>query len=287
MGGNSTKKLTQEYLSELCHLLPDKENYDFTNTIYKNSRSNIKITCNLHGDFEIKINSLKRKYSCKVCDYLSNRYTPELSLNEYKMVALHLHKNNYDYCLIDENNFNDEKIPVICKEHGKFMIRKSAHISSSQLYGCQKCSRGYSKTENYIEDWLIKNNIEYTYQKTFNDLIGGSNQHLPFDFLIHKPYVLLEFDGIHHRKPVKFGKDQTEESQLRKYRQIVKNDSIKNRYVIDNGLTLVRITYTRITELYKILENEFLGMNNHLDETPWLQFYSNSEDEGFLFKVYI
>lgn len=48
-------------------------------------------------------------------------------------------KDTYDYSLIKEDEITFEnKLPIVCKTHGIFYKRKSAHITDGE--GCPKCS---------------------------------------------------------------------------------------------------------------------------------------------------
>ncbi len=61
-----------------------------------------------------------------------------------------IHKNCYDYSKINYKN-NKEKIEVICKKHGSFLIRPSAHILQKQ--GCRKCS---VENKRFTNDQFLK-----------------------------------------------------------------------------------------------------------------------------------
>ena len=88
-------------------------------------------------------------------------------------------------------------------------------------------------------DILIKNNIPYQTQVTFNDL--KNIKPLRFDFGIYDKNTnqlirLVEFDGIQHFKPQNYFTHSLEETQ--------KSDKIKNKYAKKNNIPLVRIPYT-------------------------------------------
>ncbi len=254
-GGNSTKKLTSEYILEQCQSLSNANDYDFSKVKYVNCRTKILLICNSHGEFLVSPRNIQ---GCPVCaKLLDGSSKVHLTLEQYKIVAEEIHKGKYDYSLVDD--ISKEKIPIICPKHGIFIARRSAHIAPKQQYGCPKCGRGYSGFEELIEDFLIDNNIEYEYQQTYNELMGGSNQKLPYDFYISSKELLIEYDGIHHYEPVKFGKNQSVESQEKKYQQVRKNDGLKNQFIFENDLKLLRIKYTRSHDIKKILESEVLG----------------------------
>ena len=101
--------------------------------------------------------------------------------------------------------------------------------------GCIKTSIG----EENIENILIKNNIPYQTQVTFNDL--KNIKLLRFDFGVYDKNTnqlirLIEFDGIQHFKSQDYFTHSLEETQ--------KSDKIKNEYAKKNNIPLVRIPYT-------------------------------------------
>lgn len=278
--GNSTKKLTQEFFINECKKNPLSENLDFTNTVYKNIRTDVEIECKLHG---IKIVTPRSAMDGHVCSLCIKKDDPSakirLTKEEYIIIANEMHNNKYDYSLIDlDIKTEDKKIEIICPTHGKFLARSSAHISPTQLYGCQKCSRGYSRYEERIETFLKSNNIEYEYQKKFDDLVGVSGQKLAYDFYIPFKNLLIEFDGIHHYECVQFGKNQTKESQLNKLKDIRRNDSIKNLFSFEKEIDLIRISYHREKDIEEILSRELLGKTiNHRCGTPIICFRVDSK----------
>lgn len=117
--------------------------------------------------------------------------------------------------------------------------------------GCIKTSIG----EENIENILIKNNIPYQTQVTFNDL--KNIKPLRFDFGIYDKNTnqlirLIEFDGIQHFEPQDYFTHSLEETQ--------KSDKIKNEYAKKNNIPLIRIPYTerdKIT-LQLILGDKYL-----------------------------
>jgi hypothetical protein len=112
--------------------------------------------------------------------------------------------------------------------------------------GCPKCNA--SKGELMIEKILIKNDINYISEKR----ISCNNKSLRFDFYLSNYHVAIEFDGEQHFKPVKvFGG----ESGLNLAKL---NDSYKDMYCRDNGISLLRIYYLdmnrkHIEELIKFI----------------------------------
>lgn len=99
---------------------------------------------------------------------------------------------------------------------------------------CPYCMKTKSKGEEYIKKLLMDNNIDFKYEKTFEDLkyVGK----LKIDFFLPKYNVAIEVDGDHHRKPVYYGsRNNLEVIQTR--------DKIKDDYCKEYFIELIRIPY--------------------------------------------
>ena len=93
--------------------------------------------------------------------------------------------------------------------------------------------------ERKVKDALVANNIEYVFQKRYDDCRDFNP--LPFDFFIPKLNALIEFDGKQHYVPIKFfGGDLYDV----KFMQTKKRDKIKSNYCLNNNIPLLRIKYT-------------------------------------------
>jgi very-short-patch-repair endonuclease len=72
------------------------------------------------------------------------------------------------------------------------------------------------------------------------------------DFHIPSLRTLVEYDGEQHYTPIKhFG--GSKEFKVTKFR-----DNIKTKWAEDNGFKLIRIKYTKLREIDKILERSLL-----------------------------
>ena len=105
------KKLTNE---EFIDKANQKHNgkYNYSKTIYKNKRTNVIITCPIHGDFEQNPEVHLRGSGCPKCgkSISSNkRLKPkETIIEEFKKT----HGDKYDYSLVDYKG-TDTKVKII------------------------------------------------------------------------------------------------------------------------------------------------------------------------------
>jgi very-short-patch-repair endonuclease len=105
-----------------------------------------------------------------------------------------------------------------------------------------------SKGEKQILLYLTKYNINYIKEKFFNNCLSPKGNKLRFDFYLPDYNLLIEFDGQHHYKPVnKYNRAK------RTHKQTVINDQIKNQFVLDNNINLLRIPYNFIDSVDNIL----------------------------------
>ena len=102
------------------------------------------------------------------------------------------------------------------------------------------CEETHSRGENKIIQIFNDNNIYYQREYSFEDLKSNGKK-LRFDFRLEDG-TLIEYDGIQHyqMKNTGFGEDTNE---------IVRRDTLKNKYCLANHLTLIRIPYTHFEDL--------------------------------------
>jgi hypothetical protein len=106
-----------------------------------------------------------------------------------------------------------------------------------------------SKGEKRIIDFLIANNIPFENEKIFNDCRGRNNRYpLRFDFFLESYNLLIEYDGQHHYRPVNKGWRAKRVHDRTKI-----NDEIKNNYIVNKKLGLLRISYQEYDDIETIL----------------------------------
>lgn len=130
------KKLTTEEFIEKANLTHNNK-YSYESSIYINTRTNITITCPIHGEFKQLPNNHIRGQRCPKC-FGNKTKTTEEFIEEAKS----LHNNFYDYSLTTYKN-NKTKVTINCFKHGIFEQSPNSHLSGK---GCPKC--GAIKTNN-------------------------------------------------------------------------------------------------------------------------------------------
>ena len=120
-----------------------------------------------------------------------------------------------------------------CKQHTRREIsgvelRRGTTLSC----GCLRMSHG----EYIIANILQKANIPYETEKKFDTCILPTGNYARFDFWVNNSY-LIEFDGIQHFQEDKF------------FKSPIDNDKYKNQWCQNNNIPLIRIPYTKLSEL--------------------------------------
>jgi hypothetical protein len=158
----------------------------------------------------------------------------KLTTEEFIKDAKLIWGNRFDYSLSNYLS-GKAKVLIICKEHGDFVQRASAHLDGQ---GCPSCR--VSKGELEISKILNKNNIEFKIQYKFSEC--KNIKELPFDFYLSNYNICIEYNGEQHYRPVDyFGGDERFITQL-------KTDKIKEEYCILNNILLIVIKYNENIE---------------------------------------
>lgn len=217
-----------------------KDKYDYSEVKYVGAYINVKIKCSIHGIFEQTPHNHIHGTGCPKC-----AKNLKLNTNDFIKKAKFVHGNKYDYSEVKYVG-NKEKIKIKCPIHGIFEQTPNNHLNNQ---GCSKCKQ--SKGENKIEEFLLKNNIKYYNQKTFNDC--KHKRKLEFDFYLPEYNMCIEYDGKQHFEPIEyFGGDVILETQK-------KIDKIKNEYCKNNDINIIRIKYNEnIEDNLKSLEKNIL-----------------------------
>ena len=144
---------TLQFINEAKKIHGDR--YDYTFVEYINCKLEIKIICNVHGEF-LQTPDCHLSKGCLKCSTVCNKYN-------FIEKAIKIHGNKYDYSLVEYIHSKLE-IKIICNIHGEFLQIPDKHINSKQ--GCMKCAGHYKLTvDTFIEKSNIKHGNRYDYSK--------------------------------------------------------------------------------------------------------------------------
>lgn len=224
--------------------------YDYSKThlTYKSGSSKVEIICPNHGPwwqtFYLHTHP-KAAYGCKYCGYDSTSKIHAMEWSECLRRFKEKHGDKYSY--VEESYVNfATPMTIICPKHKEFQQIPYYHAQCE----CPKCASSW--TEKKIIKWLDDHNIPYKTQKTYPGLYGEKKRRLRFDFYFPELNLLLEFDGIHHFRPLKHQNGQESFEKTQKY------DKMKDNYCLDHGIHLIRVPYWEAKNLEEILTRELL-----------------------------
>ena len=233
---------TKEFIKKAKLIKP---NYDFSKVVYVNSCSKVKVACNKGHQFKITPSHLLNGKGCSKC---SGNY--RYSTKEW-VVKAKLIKPNYDYSKVIYVNAYS-KVNLTCDKGHEFKANPNNLLKG---HGCPRCMS--SKGEEKIRNYLKSKNIYFLEQKRFSDCKDINC--LPFDFYIPSHNLLIEYDGEQHFKPIYFGsyngktKEDVNIIAQSNLEATKRRDMIKTEYCNKNGITLLRIPYTKFNDIESIL----------------------------------
>ena len=220
------KRANQKRLSEEEFIKRAKEiypQYNYDKVKYKNYLTKVIIECPIHGNFEIAPgNLLSNKQGCAKC-----HGGVSIDTNEFKIRALKVHGNRYDYSNVNYIN-SRTLVDIICIKHGNFQQTPANHLSGQ---GYPICS--LSKGEQQIIQILNEHEIDYIHQ--YKVVVNNKTYYIDFYVPDYKLYI--EYNGKQHYEYIQYfheGGRTLEEQQER--------DEIIRNYCKDKG-ELLEIPY--------------------------------------------
>lgn len=163
----TTRRMTNEdFINRVSEIYPD---YDFSSSQYSTgSDCIVDFICPVHGLVSNKTQNIlygEAKTPCPDCN------SKQKTLDEFKRKSNELHKNRYDYSLVNYNIMSD-LVDIVCPIHGVFKQSVSAHISGK---GCYSCYGAKPLTEDdFLERATNKFGTKYDYSKVVYDGVNSN-----------------------------------------------------------------------------------------------------------------
>lgn len=248
-GNESTKikqQMTQEtFISRSKKIHNDKYIYD--EAVYRGVEKKVRIKCPEHGYFFQLARTHVVGYGCNKCGRDITTGARRLNTITFIKRAKKIHGNKYDYSLTVYGNNNEDKVIIICKEHGEFLQAPVKHLDAN---GCNKCQ---NKAEGRIAEYLFKKQIVYREFKIKNRY---------FDFMLPDLNLIIERDGEQHYKDVSLF-SRNDKNYLAKQ---IKNDAYKTKIAKAEGYKINRIPFWLSEKDVKIeIENILAGKPTYPD----------------------
>ncbi len=235
-------------------------NFEYVKAIFENEG------CELLEDIYLNVN-VKMRYKCSCgnidhkdfhhfvrgqrCDECAIKARKEKLKHDYEYVESLFKERNYKLLSEEYENANTHlEYECSCGNIASVTLNNLSKIS-----GCVECA-SKSKGEDKIAKHL--KNIDMNYKRQFKFDNCRYKNPLPFDFgLINNKtelICLVEYDGEHHFKPVRFNGISQEEAE-ENFKLIQIKDKIKNEYCQNNNIILLRIPYWEFNNIENILNN--------------------------------
>ena len=243
---SSRKRLTKEQFVKIANELHNNE-YCYDEFVYVDTHTKGKIYCPKHDHYfmqsPLKHNDKTHPQGCPICRYEKSSASKTKTIKKFIKEARALHGNKYDYSK-SEYVRDDEKIEIICPEHGSFFMTPSNHLNKHRPQGCPVCKQ--SKLENAVMLYMDRNSVNYVPQKRFSWL--RLKREMPLDFYLPDYNVAIECQGIQHFR-------ESENSIINDTLEEIQNrDKLKERLCNEHGIKIYYYSNLGIEYPYHVYE---------------------------------
>jgi hypothetical protein len=244
---------TDEFIEKAIKIFADE--YDYSEVVYVDSKTMVKIICKKHGSFDQIPNDHLSGHGCKWCGIDLTKKSLLSNTEDFIMKAK---KKHLSECSYDKVKYVQaiQKVIIICNilGHEDFEQTPASHLSGR---GCPICNA--SKGEENIRNILNQYHIAFLPQFRIKECRNKLS--LPFDFAIiedtNNLLGVIEYQGKQHFKPCNFGSKTLDKNEG--FKNIQFRDKIKKDYCTNNKIPLLIIPYTE-----KDIENKILDFTKSL-----------------------
>ena len=202
------RKTKKEFIKESKEVHGVK--YDYSLVEYKGSKTKVKITCLIHGEFLQTPNNHLNGNGCPKC----NGGVP-YNMEDFIKKAKLLYNDKYDYSLVEYKN-SQTKVKIICPNHGIFEQIPNSHLRN---HGCPHCNGGIKLT---LEQFINKSNKIHIGKYDYL-LVDYKNAHIKIKIICKKhgmfkqtPYSHLNGNGC----PKCIGRNKTTNEFIKESKEI-------------------------------------------------------------------
>lgn len=181
------KSTTEEFIKKAKKVHGDRYSYELSK--YVNSRTDLTITCNIHGEFKLKPSKHLSGRGCQECGYEIMRNHKRDSIEDFVRKAKKAHGDKYDYSKVEYVN-TYVNVTILCPVHGEFHQMPNHHVKGS---GCWKCTgKSPLNTNTFIKRVKDVHGDRYDYSVT--DYI---NTHSNIDIVCKKHGIFKQRASDH------------------------------------------------------------------------------------------
>lgn len=157
--------------------------FDYSNTVYVNNKTKVKIVCPKHGEFSVNPDThIRKKSACRQCMKENRpkliRKTTEDFIEDSKN---RFGSNAFDY---SKSIYQEVHKPIIliCKIHGEIETTPNKHLKTGNVFGCIQCNKEHYRKKvtrtfkEFTKQAQKVHELKYTYDessyKNGNELIA-------------------------------------------------------------------------------------------------------------------
>lgn len=139
-GRERTKKAfayTTELFIETCNKKHNNR-YNYPNTVYIDYNSEVKIECELHGEFIQMASYHLRGSGCQKCGFFNKAPGPLVKPTngeEFIRLSIEVHGSQYDYSQVEFTKYYSS-VTIVCLIHGSYKCVPTSHLKG---IGCATC----------------------------------------------------------------------------------------------------------------------------------------------------
>lgn len=206
---------------------------------YVNGLSYLEYHCTICGHHHRAMaKNLLQGHGCPDCANKHRNDNQRLSIKEIKQRIHDKSNGEYEYV---SGDYKNNTSPIVLRHLECNYTFTTNWLKFSQGASTCKHCRG-SFGEQQVKGYLDLHKINYEYGYIIPDLKDKRNLH--FDFWLSQYKVAIEYDGIQHYKATQFNQKGSKHAQ-EQYKLAVKHDQMKNKYVFDHHIILIRIPYDK------------------------------------------
>ena len=163
------------------------QKYNYSKTEYIHSEQKVIIICPEHGEFEQRACNHINGRGCPQCGLKNMQIKLVKTTEQFINKANLKHNNFYDYSKT-EYIHSEQKIIVICPEHGEFEQRADSHLNGN---GCPICAKIKNYCEIEIINFLKEKNI--VVENSNRTILNGSE----LDIFLPEYNIAIEYNGLY------------------------------------------------------------------------------------------
>lgn len=180
------------------------------------------------------IDLFKRDGGCPVCALESKSQKRRKTQEDFEADVMSVNRN---IKIIGKYTGTHKLVRCRCEHDGYEWESYPANILNGSA-GCPKCNN--STGENNIIEFMVKNGVRYSTQKTFDGCTDV--RPLRFDVYDEDNNIAFEFQGEQHYFPIDFSGNGYEYAS-QQFDMLQRRDKIKREFCNQNGITLLCIPY--------------------------------------------